>query len=510
MLIGFALLKTGKKPDYEKYFPQEIKTLSAHFDSHTLYLYGYGNEFDSDIKFNNVYKLYDGSLNQRNFHINITPTSVEFKSDWLGSFPAYYDEKRQEVTSHWDMLEIQETENDDIGHYVLKKYSFIPNNRTLKTGIKRLLANECLRWSNEGLCLTHEPTILYKVNDANTEKIIEHITQNLISHAVEKKKGILPLSGGYDSRFLASILHHQLKANFESYTYSLLGAEGECFESKVSKAVAEKMGSAWTLFDLTGYAEFEKQIIDWSGGFSHVNGDYYEMFAEKVHSQKKYEKDHYLLISGIVGDAWAGNITLEYSTPLNIADILYSHGTKLYDWMLTDSEKKIADSAEKELSHFFRLRICDEETMLVELVRAKVPLLSFLCYAFEKRNIPCSAPFLDKTIVEDMLSLPKQEKNQRKWQRNYFKTLGISDENLPRIILKINKLAINEALNKKIPSHHFGLSKSKIRFINIIFSKHMRFIESKFAKNKFTEFALRKIGYKRTDTLMSILKVISK
>ena len=42
--------------------------------------------------------------------------------------------------------------------------------------------------------------------------------------------------------------------------------------------IAKKLGFDWTVMSIEGYRENEKLIRDWAGGYTHINGDYYEKF----------------------------------------------------------------------------------------------------------------------------------------------------------------------------------------------------------------------------------------
>lgn len=511
MLVGFCILSEDKVPDHGRFFSNEVNVITKKVGRSIVYLYGYGPEYKAPIE-EKAYSLYPNGLDHRNIHVRIASDHVEIKSDWLGSFPCYYDEVNREVASHWGMLNLRSHECDPIGSYILKRYSFIPTSRTLKLGVRRMLCNQTLVWHpHEIECSTSHSNLNHETA-IQSSNVVRHIAERLRKDGLEKSEAIIPLSGGYDSRFLASIVKGEFGQTFRSFTYSLLGSRGDCFESKVSKIVAQKLGSPWCSFDLTGYARYEQTIIDWTGGFSHVNGDYYEMFAEQVmqgfvHSQGK----GMLVVSGIVGDLWCGKVSKSYQSDIRANDILYSHGISTYAWLINAAEDGVCKEAEDELNSFFKERIYSSETFLLELVRAKVALLSFLCYSFEKRGIRCSAPFLDKSVVEAVLSLDPKQRLHRKWQKEYFKNLGLSDDQLPSVMLKINRLAIDEGIKKRCNS--FGslrLSASKLLLLKLLLSRPVRQVERALTRHKITEYLIRKAGYKRSDVLISILNVLTR
>lgn len=511
MLVGFCILNNDKSPDHLRFFPEGIRVIKKRMGASVAYLYGYGPDYEDTIQ-DKTYSLYQNGLDSRNIQVRITANQVEIQSDWLGSFPCYYDEINREVASHWGMLDLGLRESDPIATYILKRYSFIPTSRTIKQGVRRLLANQALVWNPQSIeCTTFNSNLNFETS-VQTDDVVQRISARLKKDGLEQGNAIIPLSGGYDSRFLASIVNAVFGQTFRSFTYSLLGPQGDCFESKVSKVVAQRLGSNWSSFDLTGYSRYEQTIIDWTGGFSHVNGDYYEMFADKVHHKiGPTDGGKSLVISGIVGDAWCGKTLIVYHQDLKVRNVLLNHGISTYDWMIDGKEEAHSMKAETELNEFFRSRIGSNETILLELVRAKVGLLSFLCYSFEKRGIPCSAPFLDKTVVEAVLSLDPKQRLRRKWQNEYFRNIELSDKQLPSVMLKINRLAIDEGLKKRLHSYRgLGLSATKLALLKLLLSNPVRKIESALTRRKVTEYLLRKFGHKRSDVLISILNVLTK
>lgn len=511
MLVGFCILKEEKQPDHRRFFSKAVNVITKNMGGNIIYLYGYGPEYEVQIE-EKTYKLYPGGLDHRNIHVRIASDHVELKSDWLGSFPFYYDEITREVASHWGMLDLRSRETDHVASYSLKKYSFIPTSRTLKQGVRRVLSEQSLIWSPHYIECSTSHTNLHHGPSAQSHDVVQRIAARLKKDCLEEGEVIIPLSGGYDSRFLATIVKGEFGRAFKSFTYSLLGPRGDCFESKVSKVVAKKLDSPWCSFDLTGYSRYEQTIIDWTGGFSHVNGDYYEMFAEQVMEGLGHsDRDQMLVVSGIVGDLWCGKVPNNYHSNIRAKDVLHSHGISTYSWLINASEDRASREAEDELNGFFSERIHSKGTFLLELVRAKVALLSFLCYSFEKRGIRCSAPFLDKTVTEVVLSLDPKQRLHRQWQDDYFKNLELSDAQLPSVLLKNNRLAIDEGMKKRCETvRALKLPILKLFFLRLLLSKPVRQLERALTRHKISEYLLRKFGYKRSDVLISILNVVTR
>ena len=263
--------------------------------------------------------------------------------------------------------------------------------------------------------------------------------------------------------------------------------------------------------NIHGYRKFESLILNWTGGFTHINGDYYEKFADEISKTINFKNsNHFVVLSGIVGDLFSGGVKTPKKYKHNIVKkIMYSHNAKVYKWMLTSKEKLVANSAEAELENHFRSKISEPQDYIIELVRGKVALLSFLCYSFERRGYLTLSPFTTKSVVLSMLGLTTGKRNRRQWQEDFFKNLNINSNNLPKKFLKVNALAINEGSKKEFDDFSsIGLNTYKVILLKIIFSKMIRSIERYLFLNKFCDVILRRIGYIRSDTLISILRVI--
>lgn len=139
-------------------------------------------------------------------------------------------------------------------------------------------------------------------------KAYEKTEKNLVI-ALHGRTAIIPLSGGADSRMILTMLRNENYQKVICYTYGKIG----CYESKISKSVAAKIGYPWIMVPYNS-----KTWKDLRDNYDVVN---YEIgasaFSSVPHLQDyvavKYLKDNGLLpedsvfVPGHSGDVLSGN-----------------------------------------------------------------------------------------------------------------------------------------------------------------------------------------------------------
>ena len=101
MLIGFSLLQQSRLKISEEVdlFPQHAQKIEKKISNYILTLYGYGEQFSEHADCNE-YCLYPTDLTSRNIKLTISENLVEIRTDWLGTFPTFYDLDSREFASH--------------------------------------------------------------------------------------------------------------------------------------------------------------------------------------------------------------------------------------------------------------------------------------------------------------------------------------------------------------------------------------------------------------------------
>jgi asparagine synthase (glutamine-hydrolysing) len=191
-----------------------------------------------------------------NFSIVIeTPDWIFAAVDKVCSIPLFYLESENQIVvgnyapqlkEHAQLLH-GDLEKGAILEIAMSGYTI--GNKTIYKGIYQLTAGECLLITKGTLqrsfYFTYSP---WKVIDRSEKQLQKEMTDSMLESLesmVESVKGrqiVIPLSAGSDSRLIASGLKHLGVIDVSCFAY---GRPGN-FESTASKAVAERLGYAWT------------------------------------------------------------------------------------------------------------------------------------------------------------------------------------------------------------------------------------------------------------------------
>jgi hypothetical protein len=126
------------------------------------------------------------------------------------------------------------------------------------------------------------------------------------------------------------------------------------------------------------------------------------------------------LLSGIIGDAWAGSVKIhEIVGPDDLLYLGYTHG------MNADSRHCIFQAHNELKEKYFCANgsmLRHEKFRVVEAMRFKIILLSYLMRVPAYYGLRPWSPYLDRNIALAMLNLPAERRIGRKWQTDFFKT----------------------------------------------------------------------------------------
>ena len=167
-------------------------------------------------------------------------------------------------------------------------------------------------------------------------------------------------------------------------------------------------------------------------------------FFEKVRQQEP-DLNGSAFLSGIIGDAWAGSLSIAaINSPQDLKYLYYSHGLN------ADSNVSLLPVKNHELleQHFERERqyLKNDKYRIVAAMRCKLTLLCYLMRVPEHLGFRPWSPFLNQEIALDMLNISEGRKRKRQWQRDFFakqgcdleaKKLSVSNKN------ELNYLGMN-------------------------------------------------------------------
>ena len=176
-------------------------------------------------------------------------------SDHLKTIPLYYSFTDSEllVGDNWDLMS-KKFNNSNLSSeallemqvlgYILEDKTYIKNINQVRAG--EVIALDIVDGTRESLdhftfsyCKPESNTVFL---ERNFEKLIQDAVNSLVTYA-EGRQLVIPLSGGYDSRLILSVLHRTGYKNILCFTYGVNGNK----ESVYSKFIAEAFDTDWEM-----------------------------------------------------------------------------------------------------------------------------------------------------------------------------------------------------------------------------------------------------------------------
>lgn len=455
-----------------------------------LYLWGIGDIEDYITK-TGEYSLsfpINNSLKDRNILITLDDKGISVENDWLASIPVFYNNKKVIASTLINKVvenaNIKDIHPEGFNNYLEFGYSVLE--QTPFNNIKFMRYSSELKVTNEKINIFYKEDPVEKFNKKFSEQEILEKIRNYIKNGEEIVEGdiIIPTSGGYDSRLLNLFIED--KSRIKSFTYGISPDQSKSSEVVRAKKISELLGTDWKQIKL---GEFNKYINEWFelfGCSTHLHGMYHIEFYSKM---PKF--DNVTFLSGIVGDAWAGDIEKkEISLYEDLVKLGYTHGLN------ADKDKSVFKNINKIKKTFFKdnkTKLNNYINQIVFLIRLKIILLSYLQIIPEYFGMPVWSPYLNMDIALGMLNLPQERRKNRKWQSEFFKKKGLDLENMNLNHSKKNNLELQGLKNSTLEKLDIDL------LSEIISTDYLNWIN----ENLFNDSMVRK--YKRK--LLSIPKV---
>ena len=164
-----------------------------------------------------------------------------YTTDWLGSDPVFYNEITGKISHNInDVIDFNYIEFHPEGLCNYLDYGYSILEQTPLKNIKFLRHSSQITLEDSKIKVTYFDDIAEKyIGQASNEQDVLNILEKSINNWADTHKGeiILPLSGGYDSRLLASLIKD--KERIRSFTYGLSEKQEESFEVVKAKKIAE-------------------------------------------------------------------------------------------------------------------------------------------------------------------------------------------------------------------------------------------------------------------------------
>jgi asparagine synthase (glutamine-hydrolysing) len=168
-----------------------------------------------------------------------------------------------------------------------------------------------------------------KILEQKFLSILDKLTLRLIE-TLDNKTVVIPLSGGYDSRLMATLLKRHKYTNIITFTYG----NKNSFEVDISKKIAQKLNFQWYFVeyseDLIGDYSKSKEFNDYYN-FAHNNASCFllqDYFAIQYLKKNKLIPNDSIIVTGHSGDFLAGSqmpwdIRYESSSKCIIKEIMH-------------------------------------------------------------------------------------------------------------------------------------------------------------------------------------------
>lgn len=432
-LIGFTVSRSAIGHAGIDVFHSDLNHIELQYGGFHVYLWGIG-DIDKCIineKYSLSFPLVEDLLD-RNVLLYFKDGNVIIENDWLGSIPVFYNETRGIAsTLSLKTLVSKEIHPEGLANFVEFGYSILEQTPFNEVKFMRYYSKLVIGRDGMKVHYKEDPVLEEGLFDEMSDEamIFDKIKEYI--NAVEiitKDEIIIPTSGGYDSRLLNLCIDD--KSRIRSYTYGISDDQSKSFEVVHGKKISEILGTRWSQIEL---GDFDQYIYDWFKIFgisTHLHGMYHIEFYKKMKQMDEFTKNA-TFVSGIVGDAWAGKVSVEKIHDFNdIEKMAYSHGLN------ADKEQLIIRHNSDLREKFFNENegyLADEKIRIIHLIRFKIILISYIVTVPEYFGFPVWTPYLNFDIVVDMLNLPEKRHHNRAWQTDIFRkyNLDIESMNLP-------------------------------------------------------------------------------
>lgn len=439
-IIGFLITKAPSSVPFVDFLSSESVIEKISFGPFDMYIWGYGNL--NECKIDNQYSLsfpLSNSLLDRNILISFEDNRIIIENDWLGSIPVFYNIENKTISTNCNFC-ITERSVDIDGAALFCEFGYSVFETTPFKNVKFLRYYSSLQIDKDKV------QISYKEDSAVQHLLLEKPSTvsdviNLISNKINTLtnrfydyKYIIPTSGGYDSRIINFLIKN--KKNIESYSYSTRGNSSNNYEIFYAKKLSELFNISWHEIKLGNFNSLIPLWFKIYGFSTHLHGMYQMDFYLQI---KKSINKNCFLISGIVGDAWAGSI-INKKNILSVEDVKflsYNHGVEANPLFTKIKSKEFHKNSFLKINKKY---LCDPRSQTVFIIRMKMILLSYLMQIPEYIGLPSWSPFLNFEIASAMLNLPEKERKQRKWQLEFFRKNSINFEEQYQYVSKIVNL----------------------------------------------------------------------
>jgi len=349
-----------------------------------------------------------------------------FETDWLASKPVFYNEKTGKASHNInEVIDYSNLEFDPEGFNNFLDFGYSILEQTPLKHVKFLRHSSRLLQGNSGTLSVEylddpvEKWLDRSYGEADALDLLEAKVRNW-EHSCTGDI-IIPTSGGYDSRLLNVLIED--KTRIRSFSYGISKIQSHSSEVVYAKQFSEILGTRWEQIPI---GDFHLYFDEWDrlfGASTHAHGMYHIEFYRKISPEVKGGNP---FLSGIIGDAWAGSVTVsDIESPRDVKLLGYTHGIN------ADSSVSLLPLQDWRVKEYFannRERLRDSRLRVIEAMRFKIILLCYLMIVPRSFGFQPWSPFLDIEVAMALLNLPPERRHNRQWQKDFFHARGLDTE----------------------------------------------------------------------------------
>lgn len=379
------------------------------------------------------------------------PCQIIASVDRTRSLPLFYGVANSRFylsdNAEWVRRQVGDEITDPVAREEFQLVGYVTGQDTLFPHVKQLLAGQCLiaTQSENGInvcCYRYYRHMYTEPEEYDEQALLQRLDQvivkvmrRLINYAAGRQI-VVPLSGGYDSRLIASQLKRLGYDNVLTFTYGAAGNK----EAKYSKQVADALGFKWhfveyshELWRSTQEAGEGLEYQRWASGWSSLAHEQDWLAVKLMKQQQIVAADAVFVPGHIIVSRGSGNLSEKSLRKLILpetrtaAEIYKGHYSLAPGSVSTHDHRfwqkriigQIADVGEAHTAYSTISFDSNKTAWAVQEREAKYIVNSVRVYEFF--NYDWWLPFWDNDLIEFWQKLPFTLRKGREWYVDYAK-----------------------------------------------------------------------------------------
>ena len=360
---------------------------------------------------------------------NARPTDeLLYESDWLASRPFFYNLRTGRASHNINqVIDLADLEFDPEGFNDYLDFGFSVFERTPLRDVRMLRYSSRLLSGPDGLRVEYldDPAWAWLERESTVDEVLELASAKINAAAAGDGEIVVPTSGGFDSRLINVLLTDRRRIRAFSYGTS----DDPARSAEVVKAaeLVRRLGIRWELVPL---GAFHRYFDEWDALFgvsTHAHGmyqiEFYRRILERVPAGST-------VLSGLCGEWFAGDdpdVQGDRDAPWTrrpLRCFASAACVRTPGRASSEASPSVAAAAVME-----QPRIRTEMLPRVyTVVRLRLTLLSYLLSVPASLGLRAKGPYLDIDLAMRMLTLPAEQRKERRWQREFFARQGVDLE----------------------------------------------------------------------------------